>query len=166
MGLHVDFSEFELSQILSAAEAHGLSSEPDHEVGDLQDVIRQMWRLFDLDQVKAFAEADAINEMVEWSGDPAILAEGLTGALEANANNNPASLLKARNEVLQVVLDAAKAHGMESESDMEIGDLQEVVRQMWGMMNPEQKKQIMTTGPVSSLIQEWGSSCDAMAPGL
>jgi hypothetical protein len=34
-----------LDEILSAAARHGLASEPDHEVGDLQDALRAAWSL-------------------------------------------------------------------------------------------------------------------------
>jgi hypothetical protein len=33
-----------LNKLLDAAEAHGAQSEPDHEVGDLQDILRTCWR--------------------------------------------------------------------------------------------------------------------------
>jgi hypothetical protein len=33
----------QLEQLLAAAEAHGRESEPDHEVGDLHDLLRACW---------------------------------------------------------------------------------------------------------------------------
>jgi len=33
-----------LDKLLAAAEAHGSDSEPDHEVGDLQAIIRSCWK--------------------------------------------------------------------------------------------------------------------------
>jgi hypothetical protein len=36
---------FGLDDLLWGAEVHGLESEPDHEVGDLQDLLREAWRL-------------------------------------------------------------------------------------------------------------------------
>jgi hypothetical protein len=39
-----DDDDLELEFLLGLAEEHGRDSEPDHEVGDLQDLCRAMWR--------------------------------------------------------------------------------------------------------------------------
>ena len=36
-----------LDKLLASAKAHGENSEPDHEVGDLQDALRIAWDLLD-----------------------------------------------------------------------------------------------------------------------
>jgi hypothetical protein len=40
---------------LQAAEKHGRESDPDHEIGDLQQFLRAMWRLLSAEQKHAFA---------------------------------------------------------------------------------------------------------------
>jgi hypothetical protein len=40
---------------LQAAEKHGSESDPDNEVGDLQQFLRAMWRLLSAEQKHAFA---------------------------------------------------------------------------------------------------------------
>ena len=39
-----------VEEIIAAAERHGEQSEPDHEVGDLQDALRAAWALLSPDQ--------------------------------------------------------------------------------------------------------------------
>lgn len=53
-----------VEQILRAAERHGLESEPDHEVGDLQDALREAWDHMTPEQRKA-----AFGEMDLWGAD-------------------------------------------------------------------------------------------------
>lgn len=50
---------------IEAAEQHGKDSEPDHEVGDLQDVARKMWEIMTPGQrLKLMADED-VREIVE-----------------------------------------------------------------------------------------------------
>ena len=39
-----------LDDVLESARRHGAASEPDHEVGDLQDVLRIVWSTLSADQ--------------------------------------------------------------------------------------------------------------------
>ena len=49
---------------------------------------------------------------------------------------------------INLVLAAAKDHGMDSEPDHEVGDLQDSLRAMWGILSPLQKLQFMQTPAV------------------
>ena len=50
-------ADLRLEALLAAAEEHGLESEPDHEVGDLQDLLRACWsRLGEADRAALHAE--------------------------------------------------------------------------------------------------------------
>ncbi len=49
---HDDFIE----DVLAAAKAHGQISEPDHEVGDLQDVLRACWGIMTPEQRTRIAQ--------------------------------------------------------------------------------------------------------------
>lgn len=42
----------DLERLLKAAAAHGRESDPDHEVGDLQDILRSAWRTMSPEQRK------------------------------------------------------------------------------------------------------------------
>lgn len=52
---------------IHAAEEHGKDSEPDHEVGDLQDCLRDMWDLLTPTQKAAFMALDGVRERIEFS---------------------------------------------------------------------------------------------------
>lgn len=49
----------------TAAQQHGQDSDPDHEVGDLQDMLRAMWALLTPAQRVAFASSDAVQQTLE-----------------------------------------------------------------------------------------------------
>ena len=60
--------KFPLQPLLDAAERHGWSSEPDHEVGDLQDLLFDCWKVMSLKQKKKVYEgAESMLEM--WGVD-------------------------------------------------------------------------------------------------
>lgn len=51
-----------VERILNAAQQHGQNSEPDHEVGDLQDVLRAAWSLMSIEQRnQLMAAAETVN---------------------------------------------------------------------------------------------------------
>lgn len=53
-----------LKRILDAAAAHGCQSDPDHEVGDLQDALRAAWQLMtEGQQAKLLL---AVEDQLEW----------------------------------------------------------------------------------------------------
>lgn len=49
----------------AAAQQHGEDSEPDHEVGDLQDMLRAMWSILTPAQRVAYASSDAVQQTLE-----------------------------------------------------------------------------------------------------
>jgi hypothetical protein len=53
-----------LEALLAAAAAHGKQSEPDHEVGDLQEVLRSCWELMDPRQQREVM--DQHRELLSW----------------------------------------------------------------------------------------------------
>lgn len=54
--------------LLSAAKTHGLESEPDHEVGDLQDALRVAWELMSKTQRELFLQHDDVVAVLAWGG--------------------------------------------------------------------------------------------------
>jgi hypothetical protein len=54
---------------ISAAAAHGRESEPDHEVGDLQQLLRAAWGIMSPEQRAAWRDDAFVREVLEWGGD-------------------------------------------------------------------------------------------------
>lgn len=57
-----------LSKILGAAQLHGEESEPDHEVGDLQEVLRECWKRMTPAARREVYELESVQALLEeWS---------------------------------------------------------------------------------------------------
>lgn len=55
-----------LKMIFDAADAHGEDSgEPDHTVGDLQDLLREAWNVMSVKQKEALLRSDAMDNLIE-----------------------------------------------------------------------------------------------------
>jgi hypothetical protein len=50
-----------------------------------------------------------------------------------------------RRDLLQEIVDAAERHGRVSDSDHEVGDLQDALRGAWSMLTPAQRKSLHRT---------------------
>jgi len=55
----------DIEHYIRAAEQHGIDDDPDHEVGDLQDHLRDMWNLLTPEQRSAFAALSDVRARVE-----------------------------------------------------------------------------------------------------
>jgi hypothetical protein len=61
----IDTSDEALQRILQAAEDHGDDTgEPEHQVGDLEDALREAWKLMSQDQRSAFMGSDCIKGLL------------------------------------------------------------------------------------------------------
>ena len=58
----------EFDALLIAANKHGMESDPDHEVGDLQDILRSCWKRLTSEQKKEVYREHA-ELVVTWLGD-------------------------------------------------------------------------------------------------
>lgn len=54
-----------LNVLLAAAKQHGEDSDPDHEVGDLQDLLRPMWAILTPEQQRNFLASDEVAAVLE-----------------------------------------------------------------------------------------------------
>jgi hypothetical protein len=54
---------------------------------------------------------------------------------------------------LRELMDAAEAHGRESEPDMEIGDLQQILHDAWERLTRQQRREVYEA---NLDILEWG----------
>jgi hypothetical protein len=57
--------KFDVEHLLTVAKQHGEDSEPDHEVGDLQDFLRVAWALLNEQQKAAFFADPAVAQTYE-----------------------------------------------------------------------------------------------------
>lgn len=57
-----------LDDIIAAAANHGRDSEPDHEVGDLQDLLRVAWKIMTPQQRTQFWNHDTTHEILKSGG--------------------------------------------------------------------------------------------------
>lgn len=64
-GRAVDERPADVETYIAAAQRHGADSEPDHEVGDIQDLLRAAWAIFTPDQRTAFGRSDAVGALLE-----------------------------------------------------------------------------------------------------
>ncbi|GBG14484.1 SerC protein [Novimethylophilus kurashikiensis] len=73
----LQFNEM-LEKLLKAADAHGEDSgEPDHTVGDLQDLLRKAWSLMSLSQKLELMQSDEVDNVVECGAQDEFEAEDL-----------------------------------------------------------------------------------------
>lgn len=54
---------------ISAAKQHGEDSDPDHEVGDLQDMLRSAWELLSEEQRLQLVRTPAFEETLEYGAE-------------------------------------------------------------------------------------------------
>lgn len=54
---------------IAAAAVHGLASDPRHEIGDLQAMLRAALGLMTTKQRVRWAETQAVSEVLEWAGE-------------------------------------------------------------------------------------------------
>jgi hypothetical protein len=64
-GSFEELSMFSAERFLRSALRHGVDSDPDHEVGDLQDYLREMWSILTPEQKLAFARKEAVLATLE-----------------------------------------------------------------------------------------------------
>ncbi len=60
VGQFSELSMFSVERFLNSALRHGTDSEPDHEVGDLQEYLRAMWQLLTPQQKLDFVRAESV----------------------------------------------------------------------------------------------------------
>lgn len=71
-----------LERLLQAADNHAEDAgEPDHAVGDLQDLLRAAWALMTVEQRRALVTSDAAEALIEAGGRDEFDSAGLVGML-------------------------------------------------------------------------------------
>lgn len=59
-------SDDKLQMLLAAATNHGNISEPDHEVGDLQELLSAAWSIMDEPQREQLLKSPEASSVLEW----------------------------------------------------------------------------------------------------
>lgn len=137
--------KLDIETLISAAEQHGQDSEPDHEVGDLQEFLRAAWSLMSDADVARFSALDAVLHCYE---------AAICDDVEADHVFTVDELLKA-----------ATQHGEDSEPDHEVGDLQEFLRAIWSVLDEPKRQQIFALDAVrETYAGATGDQLPAAAP--
>lgn len=63
--MSIEHSDNAIETLIEAAERHGAESDPDHEIGDLQDLLRAAWELMSQEQRRAFWAGSAAQAVIE-----------------------------------------------------------------------------------------------------
>ncbi|UGY15222.1 hypothetical protein HAP48_0042975 [Bradyrhizobium septentrionale] len=62
----------------------------------------------------------------------------------------------SEKSVIEDIIEAAAKHGRESEPDHEVGDLQDLLRVAWKIMEPRQRIRFWNHDTTTELLKEWG----------
>lgn len=108
--------------LIDKAEEHGATNDPDHEIGDLQALLRDAWAAMNQSERAALGGSDSAENALSWLED----AEGdRTGDL-----------------FVETLIEGAHTHAEESDPDHEAGDLQDMLRDAWALIGPDARAQI------------------------
>lgn len=77
-------SKSTLKMVFDAADAHGeMSGEPDHTVGDLQDLLREAWKIMSNEQKEALIYSDAMDNLIECGANEEFDADALVESMKS-----------------------------------------------------------------------------------
>lgn len=99
----------------------------------------------DVEPIELTAFMAAIRDISSWNIEAAEERLGL-----AEDEDEEKEVLGNGPEDLETVFEMARQHGEDSDPDHEVGDLQELLRQAWEIMSPDQRLE---------LLQSDGSTC-------
>lgn len=118
------------------------SGEPDHEIGDLQDMLRAAFATLTDQQKALFFASDAAKNTIE----------------AGYGDTSPNGL-----DEIETYIDAACNHGADDDPDHEAGDLQDMLRALFETMDVEQKSAFAGADEVRS-VMEMGDEGKPRAP--
>jgi hypothetical protein len=79
-----------LDKLFESADHHGEDSEPDHTVGDLQDLLTTAWSILTLEQKRALLQSDAVETLLDMGARDEFTVEDLLTQLNAESTGAPA----------------------------------------------------------------------------
>lgn len=113
----------DIEEIIAAAETHASDSgEPGHEIGDLEEVARVAIDLLDEQTLKVFFGSDVVDTLLDTSDTP-------------RPEHQPA-------DVAAFLFQAAERHGSFDDPDHQVGDLQDVCREVWRLLSAGQRTEL------------------------
>ncbi len=56
---------------------------------------------------------------------------------------------------LDRILSAAEKHGLDGDPDMEVGDLQQLARDLWKVLTPDQRKNFVGYSRLGATVVDW-----------
>lgn len=116
--------------LLHAAHVHGSFEDPDHEVGDLQDMLREAFDLLTEEQRVSFFKGDEVLAVERTAGDDVTCTR------------------------VDQLIDLATQHAADAcEPDHEAGDLQDLLRAAWQLMDWRQQRDLLC-GPSACQVAE------------
>jgi hypothetical protein len=62
----------------------------------------------------------------------------------------------AEKSIIEDIIKAAANHGRDSEPDHEVGDLQDLLRVAWKIMEPTQRIRLWNHETTAGILNEWG----------
>ena len=139
-----------LNKLFKSAYLHAADTfEPDHEVGDLQNLNRTAWALLSDDQRIQVLEGNEVEDNLELGAREEFDAEDLVALVEDGQSD----------VVLEKLFLAADQH-LEDNGDPSdaASDLQHLLEGMWSVMNTEQKKAFLSHEAVIAVIES--GCCD------
>lgn len=114
-----------IERLLDAAGTHAAGSgDADHEIGDLQLLLRNLWNAMNDAQKLAFRKSDSVDQALFF--------------LEADHVTD----VTPNDVFIEHCLDAARDHGNASEPDHEPGDLQDMARDGWRLLDGGQRSDV------------------------
>lgn len=106
-----------LEKLIRAADQHGVDDDPDHTVGDLQDLLRAAWNQMNMGQKHAFLRSDAVADVVESGAREEFSTETLTQGLKQVTDTQLQEVTDAGFRIMQ------NERGFFWETDDEMGEI-------------------------------------------
>lgn len=89
-----------LEKLIEAADNHGEDSgEPDHTIGDLQDMLREAWGLLSFSQKLQLIQGDAVENVVECGGRDELSVDAIVAEVGAEIAEMHLALTAAGYEI-------------------------------------------------------------------
>lgn len=127
----------DIETLIQAALDHGLDSEPDHEAGDLQNYLRDGWSLLTDDQRKSFLDQPRVKSAMEAAAGKELK---VTKAL-------------LKDDGLEKLLSIAEKHGNDEGAEVEITDLQDMLRSCWVELTVDQRTSFLELESVQETFE-------------
>lgn len=90
-----------LEKLLKAADQHGEDDDPDHTVGDLQDLLRKAWSIMSVGERQIFLASDEVEQVLEAGARGEFPPDGLRAELDQALHQMEASVANAGYRFLQ-----------------------------------------------------------------